>query len=201
MFSFFPPVGAPVRSDRTDRFALRLAGAASGLAACLVGAAPAAAEEPAPEAPRIGLDELLKLPDSLRYDVDQKGGATRGEWRERFLSLRDALERERASLEKAKLELEETAGASDAWKLGLPGAGNASADAPLDYRLRHEIRQHEAEIGRLERRLRDLEVEANLAGVPADWRGATPEATTREPQPEPDPNPSDAAVPPEGDDP
>ena len=53
--------------------------------------------------------------------------------------------------------------------LAPPGAGDVS-DAPLDYRLRNKIRQHKAEVDRLEKRLQDLEVEANLAGVPEDWR-------------------------------
>lgn len=159
-----------MRPTVRDRSALRLAAAAGSLLCGVLGALPADAEEPAEAAPRVELDELLKLPGSLRYDVDQKGGATRGEWRERFLSLRESLGQERESLERAKRELEEVAGGTDAWKLALPGAGNAATEAPLDYRLRNEIRQHEAEIERLEHRLRDLEVEANLAGVPPEWR-------------------------------
>lgn len=152
----------------SERSARRLAGAVATLA--LLGAVPAPAQEPTAEPRRIELDELLKLPESLRYEVDQRGGATRGEWRERFVTLREALAQERAALEKARRELEAVAVGTHAWSLGLPGAGSAAAQAPLDYRLRNEIRQHEAEIERLERRLGDLEVEANLAGVPPEWR-------------------------------
>jgi hypothetical protein len=46
----------------------------------------------------------------------------------------------------------------------------AAAEAPLDYRIRQTIKRHREEIKRLERQLRELEVEANLAAVPEDWR-------------------------------
>jgi hypothetical protein len=45
-----------------------------------------------------------------------------------------------------------------------------SPDAPLDYQLRVSIRRHRSEIERLERKLKQLEIEANLAGVPPEWR-------------------------------
>jgi hypothetical protein len=37
-------------------------------------------------------------------------------------------------------------------------------DAPLDYELRGSIRRHKSEIERLEHKLKQLEIEANLAG-------------------------------------
>jgi hypothetical protein len=52
----------------------------------------------------------------------------------------------------------------------MPGMSDAAAEAPLDYRIRQTINHHRQEIERLERRLRELEVEANLAVVPEDWR-------------------------------
>jgi type II secretory pathway component PulM len=118
----------------------------------------------------VQLDDLLKLPDSGSYDVERRGGATRGEWRERFVNVQSDLDEERAALAQAKQELEKVAGNADAWKLTPPGA-TAGNDAPLDYRLRNQIRQHTAEVERLEKQLRDLQVEANLAGVPDSWLG------------------------------
>ena len=47
--------------------------------------------------------------------------------------------------------------------------GNVT-DSPVDYQLREEVRRREAEVTRLETELRELEVEANLAGVPEEWR-------------------------------
>jgi hypothetical protein len=51
----------------------------------------------------------------------------------------------------------------------VPGL-EPSPDAPLDYQLRVAIRRHRSEIERLERKLKQLEIEANLAGVPPEWR-------------------------------
>ena len=119
-------------------------------------------------APQVDLDSLLKLPESMRYDVERKGGATRGEWRERFVSLRVDLAREREVLETAKLSLEKAASGADAWTFSPAGIG--AMDSPVDYQLREKIHRGEAEVARLEHGLRELEVEANLAGVPEDWR-------------------------------
>ena len=46
----------------------------------------------------------------------------------------------------------------------------ASPDAPLDFQLRQEIKRHREEIEHLEQQLQELEIEANLAGVPEEWR-------------------------------
>lgn len=131
----------------------------------------AAAGQAAPPPAPVALERLLKLPDSVEYSVPRRGGATRNEWRARFASLREELAGERQELEEAQAELQELAGTVDAWQVGpaIPGA-DVSGDGPLDYRLQQEIREHREEIQRLERDLRDLEVEANLASVPADWR-------------------------------
>jgi hypothetical protein len=126
--------------------------------------------EPIPEqSGPLDLDSLLTLPKSMQYDIEKKGGATRGEWRERFVALRGELARERELLESAKLSLEKAASGADAWTFSPAGIGNVT-DSPVDYKLREKIRHGEAEVARLEHGLRELEVEANLAGVPEDWR-------------------------------
>jgi len=133
---------------------------------------PATPETAAGNSPRVELDQLLKLPSTLDYSVEKRGGRTEGEWRSRFRELRTALEAERKGLETAEEDLERVAGTSDAWQVAppLPGMSGAAADAPLDYRIRQAINRHRGEIERLERQLRELEVEANLAVVPEDWR-------------------------------
>jgi hypothetical protein len=122
--------------------------------------------------PRVELDQLLKLPSTLDYSVERRGGLTEGEWRSRFRELRTALEAEKEGLEQAEEDLDRVAGTSDAWSVAppMPGMSEAAADAPLDYRIRQTINRHRQEIDRLERKLRELEVEANLAVVPEDWR-------------------------------
>jgi hypothetical protein len=146
----------------------------------LLASAPGSAQDPQPagpgspqgEAPQVELDRLLKLPSTLDYSVEKRGGLTSGEWRSRFQELHTALERERELLEQAEQDLDRVAGTSDAWLVGppMPGMSGAAAEAPLDYRIRRAINRHRQEIERLERRLRELEVEANLAGVPEKWR-------------------------------
>ena len=122
--------------------------------------------------PRVELDQLLKLPSTLDYSVERRGGRTEGEWRSRFQKLRTALEAEREGLAQAEEDLERVAGTADAWSVAppMPGMSAAATDAPLDYRIRQAINHHRREIERLERQLRELEVEANLAVIPEDWR-------------------------------
>ena len=63
------------------------------------------------------------------------------------------------------------ASSTSAWQVGAPVPGLDMSDAPLDFKLRNRIKKHRAEVERLERRLRELRVEADLAGVPMEWRG------------------------------
>jgi hypothetical protein len=116
----------------------------------------------------VGLDRLLKLPASVDYSVERRAGLTRGEWRTRFERIDTALEAEKQGLSTAQAELDRVAGSADQWLLGPPGMTNT--EAPLDYRLRQEINRRKQEIERLESGRKDLEIEANLAGVPEDWR-------------------------------
>lgn len=132
-----------------------------------------AQDAPAPdERSPVKLRRLLELPSDLQYDAEQKGGHTRGEWRARFQDLRARLAHEEEQLEDAYAVREDVASSSDAWQVALPGGISASSgqDTPLDYQLSRRIKRHKAEIERLERALLDLEVEANLAGVPEEWR-------------------------------
>jgi hypothetical protein len=152
----------------------------SALAAALLAVGAAQAEDPAGspapppatpgEAP-VELDKLLRLPSSLDYSAETRRGDSRGEWRARFRRVREALDAERVALREAEAKLEDVAHGKDAWQVAppLPGAANPP-EAPLDFQLRQELRRHREEVERLEGRLRELEIEANLAGVPEDWR-------------------------------
>ena len=110
----------------------------------------------------------MKLPTGSDYGVERRGGFTRGEWRLRFARLDAALAEEERGLDASQAELDRIAGSADQWLFGPPGTTNT--DAPLDYRLRQEISRRKQEIERLERARKDLDVEANLAGVPDEWR-------------------------------
>ena len=148
---------------------------ALGLAALLCAlASPLAAQDaPAADAPAgrpADLDRLLTLPDSGSYSVDRRGGLSRGEWRTRFQEITQALATERQALTEAEGRLDEAAGSASNWQMAPVPGMQPSPDAPLDYQLRVAIRRHRSEIERLERKLKQLEIEANLAGVPAEWR-------------------------------
>jgi len=151
-----------------------LAVLALGLAGPGFGIASAAQDAGAPEtAPApVDLDRLLELPPSLDYKLETRGGDTRAEWRSRFEEVRTRLAEERKGLAEAEEELIETAGAAATWQVAppLPGVSQASADAPLDFQLRRRIDRHRKEIDLLESRLDELEIEANLVGVPEEWR-------------------------------
>ncbi|HVH07611.1 MAG TPA: hypothetical protein VNE71_16585 [Myxococcota bacterium] len=147
---------------------MRRSGAGFGAIALAIGlAAPGSGEE---TAPAVGLDQLLKLPPSVSTGVERRGGMTRGEWRSRFERIEAQLASEKESLAQAQKERDRVANSSDQWLLGAPGMTNT--EAPLDYRLRQEISRHKEEIARLESAHDSLVVEANLAGVPEDWRRA-----------------------------
>jgi hypothetical protein len=149
-------------------YAIALAGAL-GLAPLASAEEPPATAPPATETrPSVGLDRLLKLPASVDTGIERRGGMTRGEWRGRFQRIEVSLASEESSLAAAQKERDRVAGSSDQWLLGAPGMTNT--DAPLDFRLRQEITRHKEEIERLKSARDSLEVEANLAGVPEDWR-------------------------------
>ena len=151
-------------------FALAFALAARGArrrAAGVRGGGAAAPSEPEQPAE---LDRLLTLPGGQNYGVDRRGGLSRGEWRSRFTEIEDALAKERTALSEAEGRLDEAAGSASNWQMAPVPGMQPSPDAPLDYQLRVAIRRHKSEIERLERKLKQLEIEANLAGVPAEWR-------------------------------
>jgi hypothetical protein len=150
--------------------------AAAALLGALLAAGLPAAGADEPEPPSVPLDRLLKLPSSapVQAQVEKRGGSTRGQWQARFAKAREELESARLALEEVRAELEEAAG-GEAWTMTAPGLGTtASLDTPRDYRLSQELKRCREELERSERQLQDLDVEANLAGVPEHWRQPDP---------------------------
>jgi len=167
--------GRGPRGKAAARWRIGLA-LAAGLGPVGLAAPGSFAQQPAPApAPAAGprpvdLDKLMKLPSGLEVDVDKRGGATRSEWRARFREARAESEEARAALQKAQSKLEGAAAESDsAWRMAPPGA-NTTAESTERYPLTLEVKRQRAEVERTDRRLRELEIEANLAGVPKDWR-------------------------------
>ncbi len=163
-------------SARLRLAARRLRRLAAGVLVLALGhAALALAAEPEPKAeppPAVELDRLLKLPSTVeQVQREQIGSATKSQWRARFASARAEHEAALAGLEAAQKKLGTVAEDSEAWQMAPPGAGAAGAsEAPVDYQLRQEVRRQREDLIRSEKNLRELTIEADLAGVPADWR-------------------------------
>jgi len=146
------------------------------LAGALLSPPPARGQDGAPPA-QVGLDDLLRIPDGIEFDVEKRGGLTRSEWIARYDEARASLLAARAGLADAQERLAKFAGRKDNWNMAPPGLPVESAESGGDtYHLRAEVRRWRAEIERAEARLRELDIEASLAGVPESWRGTNPGA-------------------------
>jgi hypothetical protein len=135
----------------------------------LVAAAAADVEaEPPPRS--VTLDQLLTLPSALPVESGQRGGLTRGAWSGRFAEAEAEVETAQADLDESLERLSELVGKTSNWKVGAPGVQvGANDNSPVNYGLRQEIQQNREDVARAERKLRELSVEANLAGVPENW--------------------------------
>jgi hypothetical protein len=139
------------------------------LVAPLAGAATEGAELELPPK-RVTLDQLLTLPSALPVESGQHGGLTRGEWSSRFAAAEADVVTAKADLDETLAELAEVVGKSSNWKVAAPGMqAGPSENSPANYGLKQEVRRRREDVERSERALRDLIVEANLAGVPQDW--------------------------------
>ncbi len=132
---------------------------------------------PPGEEPR--LDDLLQLPSGYGRASRSVAGAGEAEWRRRFRESQDAVLSARSSLEETKRELDSLAleGGSSQWQVAPPGAagadggGAASSNSPLSFRLRQELKRQREQLDEANKALRELRIEADLAGVPQGWRG------------------------------
>lgn len=126
-----------------------------------------------------GLDALLQLPSGYQAQPPPPvAGATEAEWRRRFAKAQGELAEAREELERAKRELDAVAegGASSQWAVAPPGASNSGggSTSPLSFKLRQELRRSRSRVEAAEKAVRELTIEADLAGVPERWRGAPP---------------------------
>lgn len=144
------------------------------VATVLVFAPLAAALADERDGPAVSLEKLLRLPDSYSAPAEaRRAGADASQWRERFLGARSRIETARSELEDAKLQMKGLASESAQWQASAPGAaGGDPGESPLSFKLRDRVRAQRDELEAAERSLRELEVEANLAGVPEGWRYA-----------------------------
>jgi len=147
----------------------------AAIAVSIATVAPAVAAAGGSQAP-VALDDLLQLPTSLDLEPTSRGRYSKAEWRERFDEARADLAKAKAALAATQAKIADMAGESSAWKVAAPGLGGLdpgpASEAPLNMGLSTEMRRNREEVARSERRLHELEIEANLASVPAEWRGS-----------------------------
>ncbi len=128
---------------------------------------------PAPAPPPVEMDRLLKLPSApSEVSPERAGSASKSQWRARFTSARLERDAAQTALDAAFKKIGAKAGEPESWQIAPPGssAKTTTTDAPLDYALRQELRRQREELARAERRIQELTIQAELAGVPASWR-------------------------------
>ena len=104
--------------------------------------------------------------------------SSRKDWEARFGQARDDLATARRGLAESQHQLEALAAESENWQIAAPGASRTADNSPISYKLSQDIRRGREDVERAERRLRELQTEASLAGVPAQWQ-QPPEDETR----------------------
>ena len=141
---------------------------------------------------RPGIDSLLQLPSgySGRSGSDAVAGVSESAWRRRFEQTTRNLAAARAELEATKVALDGAAvtGGANQWAVAAPGGGQggggggvANSGSPLSFKLRQKLRKHRNELDTAEKAFKELMIEADLAGVPAAWRGQIPAEGDRPP--------------------
>jgi hypothetical protein len=131
-----------------------------------------------------GLDALLQLPNSFRSrETPSVAGANEAEWRRRFVNSERELSSAREELARSKRELDAVAegGGSSQWAVAPPGASNSGGPSisPLSFKHREAVRRSREALDAADRALRELRIEADLAGVPPAWRSAAAPGSTR----------------------
>jgi hypothetical protein len=131
-----------------------------------------------------GLDALLQLPNSFRSrETPSVAGANEAEWRRRFVTSERELSSAREGLARTKRELDAVAegGGSSQWAVAPPGASNSGgpSTSPLSFKHREAVRRSREVLDAADRALRELKIEADLAGVPPSWRSAAAPGSTR----------------------
>lgn len=131
-----------------------------------------------------GLDDLLRLPSDFKTRPAGRpvAGASEDEWRQRFVRAEKAIGDARDALVETKKELDglAEAGGGSQWSVAPPGASGQQTTSPLSFKLRQQLQREREALDEAEKALRELRIEADLAGVPAEWRivASSPPAPT-----------------------
>ncbi len=141
------------------------------------------AAEPAPEPERtapepegavpeaaapLDLDRLLRVPGGSASQGERLGGRSRRAWFDEFERARGDV----ADLERRIQESQATLRSKASTDWGFTPAGASAPTDPETLKLRADLRRDRQSLDTARTRLRDLEVEASLAGVPDEWKRA-----------------------------
>ncbi len=131
-------------------------------------ATPSGHAEGRAEAPEPALDRFLRVPPVDAPFSDLRGGRGRRAWFEVF----GKAEAEVSELEQRIAETQQALRARSGSDWSYTPQGASSPSDPDVLKLRADLRRDRQSLEAARARLRDLEVEASLAGVPEDWRQA-----------------------------
>ncbi len=126
----------------------------------------ATAPDPAPPPKSLDLERLLQ-PGAVHAQPTGKlmGGRDQRAWREEFRHAREEVSDLEGKVEAGQKNLRSAA--ANEWNY-TPTGGEATD--PEVLKLRAQLRRDRQSLEASRQRLRDLDVEASLAGVPEDWR-------------------------------
>jgi len=121
-------------------------------------------------APSLDLDRLLKprVGGSQPAGSVRPGGKDRETWQRDFDEANTEVKQLRSRVEESQRKMRDTAGNTT---YSYSPAGAAETYDPEVLKLRAQIQRDRQSLQAAERRLRDLKVEASLAGVPPEWQG------------------------------
>ncbi len=123
--------------------------------------------EPTPglSSPSLNLERLLRPPRIASPPPERPGGKDREEWTVEFSRLRTEIADLEQQIASARDRIREVA--PHDWSFTPTGGGMPSD--PEVLRLRAQLRRDRQSLEAARQRLRDLDVEASLAGVPEGW--------------------------------
>ena len=113
----------------------------------------------------VGLDRLLRVPNTHSVAPVRRGARDEESWRETFREARSEVAELERKIAAAQSKLRGVAQAN--W--GFSAAGGGPQTDPEVMRLRAALRRDRQSLRASRDRLRDLTVEASLAGVPDEW--------------------------------
>jgi len=120
-------------------------------------------------APALALDKLLNPRAGLPRpsDVTRPGGKDRETWERQFAEAKAEVAQLRARVDESQRRMRDAAGETN---YSYSPAGGGETYDPDVLKTRAQLQRDRQSLKAAERRLRDLKVEASLAGVPSEWQ-------------------------------